>query len=84
MNKALTPRLHNSLCTVEMTAEVVRQCQPQLGCPGCPLLTAFRIHKAAIYFFSTTVFAEKLSFRRTKNINKFRLRKWEEEEESGF
>lgn len=30
------------------------------------------------------MFAGKLSFRRTKNINKFRLRKWEEEEESGF
>lgn len=28
------------------------------------------------------MFAGKLSFRRTKNINKFRLRKWEEE--SGF
>lgn len=85
-NKAVTAQSHD--CTIllhtEMTAEAVRQWQPQLSCPGCPLLTAFSTHKPAIYFFGATMFAGKLSFRRTKNINKFRLRKWEEEEESGF
>ena len=72
----------HSFCTMEMTTEVVRQWQPQL--PRFPIAHSFQNTEGSnLFSFLTTMFAGKLSFRSTKNINKFRSRKWEEEE-SGF
>jgi len=48
-----------------------------------PMAHSFQNTQGSNFFFNYYYYvAAKLSFRRAKNINKFKLRKWEEE--SGF
>lgn len=71
----------HSFCTIKVTIEVVRQWRPQL--PRFPIVHSFKKKNKSLSCVTTAMFNGKLSFRRSKNINKFRLKKWEEEE-SGF